>query len=132
MERPVEEKALIIKNNQFLMLWPRANGPVGKKGKNWEIPTGPHVGSKSSEKTLAEIVKKACSLKIDVLRPVKMYTYKKNGQEILVIIFACKYLSGKVKLDKKYSSYRWVDADKTKHVLPGDAADEEIINLGIG
>ena len=130
-ENLIELKALIInEDEQFLMLWPRANGPVKKKGKNWEIPTG-MLGSKSSEQTIGEIVKKACNVKADVLRPVKMFTYKKDGREILVIIFACKYVSGKIKLDKKYSSYRWVDSGKAQHVRPGDAADEEIINLGI-
>ncbi len=103
--RKIVVKALIAKESgSFLMLC---------HDKEWDVPGG-EVHGKSSTLELIQYVKKQCGLTIEILKPVKMSTYKKNGELVLVVVFLCKVKSGKLKLAKGFSSSKWVNSEKTK------------------
>ena len=119
--RTIDIKALIVKDGKFLMLKER-----NTKSDEWDIP-GARLGKQKASATLLSAVKKECNLKVDIIKPVMMSSYTSRGKKIYVMVFLCRYLSGKIRLDRKYDSFKWAD---TKSVKP--ARDDEIIDMGIG
>lgn len=118
--RLIDVKALIVKDGKFLMLKAKSSG------KEWDLP-GTRLGKEKASTSLAKAVKKECNITVELVKPVMMSSYTDHGQKVFVMVFLCRFKSGKLKLSEKYDSFKWVESHA---VAP--AKDEEIIDLGIG
>jgi len=106
--RTVFVKALIVRDDgRFLM--------IKRKG-NWDVP-GALVTAKKSTVTLIESVKKECGIKVDIIKPVRMESRKENGKEVFDFIFLCRYKSGKIKLGKDYSDFKWAESKQEEDYM---------------
>jgi mutator protein MutT len=107
-------KSFVVNDKQELLLIKRHNEDIEKPGA-WEIPGGRLDPGESPFEGLKRETKEETGIDIDILNPLRVdYFTRKDGQTIVMIIFLCKYKSGKVKLSKEHTDSCWVKMDDAK------------------
>ena len=110
----VGQKAFIEKNGEVLIL----ASPVGL-----DFPGGKvQEGETNFIESLKREVREETDLEIKVGSPFVTWRFeypeghKRSGQQIYLVGYKCKYISGEVKLSEEHEQYHWVNKDDFKKV----------------
>ena len=126
--------AIIFREDKILMF--KREGEKWETG--WEFVKGAiHFGETKEQAVLREVNEES-SVKVEILgRVPKVYWGKKPYNDgflkIHATVYACKYLSGDVKLgEPEHVSYRWMSYEEAKKkvwIEQGRDAIEQAINI---
>jgi len=95
----------------------------------WETVGGGADDELSPQKALEREIKEEANLKVKVGEPFNVFTFKKdNGDFKVGITFICKYVSGKVKLSREHSDFKWIDPKEFKKMKSVPSLHKEIEN----
>lgn len=80
------------------------------KPNEWDLPGGTvEFGEKPTEALKREILEET-NLKVEIDKPLYICSQTNGGRHQFWIIYGCKYLSGKIKLNpKEHSEFRWIN-----------------------
>ncbi|MEJ0021163.1 MAG: NUDIX domain-containing protein [Candidatus Doudnabacteria bacterium] len=117
----VGQKAFIEKNGEVLILIT----PVGL-----DFPGGKvQEGEKDFVESLKREVREETGLEIEVGSPFATWLFeypadhkKRPGQQIYLVGYKCKYLSGEVQLSEEHEEYQWVNKDNFTQMNRNPAA----------
>lgn len=96
----------------------------------WEIPGGRLDVGEDPFDGLTREVKEEVGIDVDVLNPIKVSHFKRqDGQQITMIVFACKPWSDKVSLGKEHTAYEWIPLGKAAtKLIPEFHPELELFN----
>lgn len=109
-------KAVIVKDGKFLIL--KRSGKDEFRANEWDIPGGGMKFGEKPEECLKREVKEECGLNVDIVKPLRIWTFFKNSgrTQVFAVTVLCKYKSGKVKLSKEHSDFKWIKPDEIKNL----------------
>ncbi|HBP01116.1 MAG: NUDIX hydrolase [Candidatus Moranbacteria bacterium GW2011_GWE1_49_15] len=112
----VAAKAIVRKGEKFLILQRSETDSYEAGGA--DFPGGKiEFGEKIEEGLLREVMEES-NLEVDIVRPVRTWSFMKNENTQLVgITFLVDYKSGEVKLSWEHSAFKWLSFDE---ILNGD------------
>ena len=102
-------KAIIVKNGKILILKRTKEEDYFKE--MWDIPGGRINFGEMPEKALKREVKEETGLEIEVVKPVRVWSFFKNKEktQVVGITMLCKYKSGEVKLSEEHRKFKWIN-----------------------
>lgn len=105
-------KAIIKKNRKILILKRSCDEDCFKE--EWDIPGGGIKFGEDPEESLKREIMEEAGIEADVVRPLRIWTFFKNNKETQVvgITLLCKYKSGKVKLSKEHTDFKWIKPEE--------------------
>ncbi|MGC8812284.1 MAG: NUDIX domain-containing protein [Candidatus Aenigmatarchaeota archaeon] len=116
MEVQVATAALIVKDKSFLVIKRAAQDEIAKEA-SWTLPGGRVESYEDPNQGVLREVKEETGLEVELIKPIAVWSGRKNNVWRIVIHYLCKYKKGKVKISKEHSSYEWVkfkDLEKAK------------------
>lgn len=110
---------IVNTKNQLLMVKRAPNLPHAAG--RWECVSGRiNSGELPVEAIKREVAEElGPDFRINIIEPY--YTFRlirDDGYEVIGISFYCRYLDGKIKLNKEHTDYRWVSIDKAVELTP--------------
>lgn len=108
-------KAVIIRNNQFLLLKrskKEIESSVINRYQAWDLPGGGIRFFETAEKGLYREIKEETSLSVALLRPIGMYDAIRSQIHLSIVTYLCEYLSGEVILSSEHASFHWLFLDE--------------------
>jgi len=108
-------KAIVVKGGKILILKRSKKEDCFKD--QWDLPGGGIKFGENPEEALEREIREEAGIKSDVLRPVRIWTFFKDGgrTQVVGITILCKYKSGKVKLGKEHEDFKWVRPEDIKN-----------------
>jgi 8-oxo-dGTP diphosphatase len=102
-------KAIVVKNGKILIL--KRSSKEDCFQEMWDIPGGRINFGEEPEEALRREVKEETGLEIEVIKPVRVWTFfKDNGRtQVIGITLLCKHKSGRVKLSEEHEDFKWVE-----------------------
>ena len=116
MELQISVSAIVVKNKSFILLKRAQFDEFGKKG-SWTLPCGRIEVYEDPNKAIVREVKEETNLKVKILKPLGVWSCKKDEVWRVSICYLCKYESGKEKLSNEHSNFLWIslkDVNKAK------------------
>ena len=101
----VPQKALIRKGNKFLIVKRSPAEPVYPN--TWDFPGGKLEKGELPEKGLKREVLEETGLKVNVGKPLLIFTEVLAHYPTLFIVYQCKMMSGKIKLSFEHTEWKW-------------------------
>ena len=118
-------KGIIRKDGKILVV-KRSDIDDHKPGV-WETPGGGMDRQTSPQKALEKEIREEVDLKVKILEPFNIFTFKKDTGEYKVgITFVCDYVSGEVKLSHEHSDFKWIDPQDFKKLKSLPSLKKEI------
>ena len=112
----VAAKAIVRKDEKFLILQ-RSETDSYEAGRA-DFPGGKIEFGEKIEEGLLREVREESNLEVDIVRPVRTWSFMKNENIQLVgVTFLVDYKSGEVKLSWEHSDFKWLSFDE---ILNGD------------
>lgn len=108
MEVQVGTAAVVVKNGSFLVIRRAMKDEIGKES-SWTLPGGRVENYEDPNKSVLREVKEETGLNVSLIKPIFVWTGRKGSLWRIVIHYLCKYKSGKVKLSKEHSEFKWID-----------------------
>ena len=111
-------EAIIVKNGKILITqrsFERSHAPG-----EWEILTGRVDQGETFEEAVKREVKEEVGLKVEVLEPINTFHFYRGPEKVehLGVSFLCKYLGGKVTLDKNEQiDYKWATPEEAEKLI---------------
>ena len=106
----VASKALILKNNQVLILQRKRNTPDNKI--EWDIPGGGIEYGESFTDALIREVKEETNLSVKVFDIIRAWNCIDNEKMLYGVTFAADYIAGDIVLSPEHEGYIWMEIDK--------------------
>jgi len=106
----VAAKALIVKNNQVLILQRKRNSPNDKI--EWDIPGGGIEYGESFSDALVREVKEETNLTVEVFDTIRAWNCIDNDKMLYGVTFATNFVEGDIILSSEHENYVWLDIDK--------------------
>jgi len=100
--------AFIERDGKILIARRHPNHPNGDGGL-WEMPSGRLEAGESLERGLLREVREETHLDVSIIAPVA--TWSLPERPLIGVAFACKYVSGEVKLTSEHTEHEWVEVD---------------------
>jgi len=117
MNSAVAAEAIIIKNNQALIIKRRPND-VHNPG-TWDIPGGRLEPGEDPAQGVKREAKEEVNLDIEIILPIDVQHFtRQDGQVITMIIYLCRPVSEEVKLSEEHTEYKWVNLDNLDDSFP--------------
>lgn len=111
----VAAKAIIKKDDKYLILERSETDPY-KPGEG-DIPGGKiEFGEKVLDGMLREVMEES-NLDIDVIRPLRTWSFLRGNSQLVGITYLAEYKSGEVKLSWEHSSFQWLTFNE---IINGD------------
>lgn len=102
-------KGIIVRRDGKILVVKRSDIDDHKPGV-WETVGGGVEEQLSPEKALEREIKEEVGLKVKILKPFNVFSFKKDTGEFKIgITFICKYVSGKVRLSHEHSDFSWIN-----------------------
>ena len=107
----------IIKNEdgRYLVLYKSETEEVNPN--EIDIPGGRMRFGESAEESLKREIEEEIGVKIEIIKPSRVWGFVKNDLHLVGITFLAKYISGEFRLSGEHTKYEWVDREK---ILIGD------------
>ena len=113
----VAVKAFIVNPNDELLIIKRRDNDVHKPGV-WDIPGGRLELGENPFDGLKREAKEEIGLDIDILNPLRVHHFTRDdGQNITMLTFLCRPLSGHVNLSEEHTEYAWTPMEIVKEKL---------------
>ena len=106
----VASKALVIKNNQVLILQRKINKPNDKI--EWDIPGGGIEAGESFCDALVREVREETNLIVEVFDTIRAWNCIDNDKMLYGVTFAANFVEGDIVLSSEHENYVWLDIDK--------------------
>ena len=106
----VASKALILKNNQVLILQRKRNSPNDKI--EWDIPGGGIETGESFIEALVREVKEETNLSVKIFDIIRAWNCIDNDKMLYGVTFATDYIAGDIILSPEHENYIWMDIDR--------------------
>jgi 8-oxo-dGTP diphosphatase len=105
-------KAVIEKDGKILILKRSKEEDCFKE--MWDIPGGGINFGEMPEEALKREVKEETGLEIEVIKPVRIWSFfKNNGRtQVVGVTLLCKYKGGEVKLSREHTKFRWISPEE--------------------
>jgi len=131
--------------NRLIMnkLYPAIKGIVLKDGKVlimkrsltedhaqglWDTPGGAIDFGEDPIECLKREVKEEANLEIEVLKPLRVWSFLKNPEtQIIGITILCKYKSGEVKLSEEHTEFKWIKPEEINNYEALDGIKKDIL-----
>jgi len=112
----VAAKAIIRKGDHFLILHRSDVEEINPQGA--DIPGGKIEFGEKVEEGLHREVMEESNLKIEIIRPLRAWSFLKNKNvQIIGITYLAEYISGELQLSWEHSAFRWLSFEE---VMTGD------------
>jgi 8-oxo-dGTP diphosphatase len=115
MEVQIGTTALIVKDKSFLVIKRAMQDEIGKEG-SWTLPGGRIEAYEDPNKSVLREVKEETGLDVKLIKPIFVWSIKKDEVWRIVIHYLCEYKKGKVKLSKEHSEFAWIKFKDLKKV----------------
>ncbi len=104
-------KAVIIKNDKALVLRrseKEMRGSYLNKNEPWDLPGGSVRFHENCMEGLIREITEETSLKVKVLKPIRVFDVMKNQVHMTIVTYLCVYRSGGVYLSEEHDKYYWL------------------------
>lgn len=115
---------VVSKNGKILITKRKESGLLGGL---WEFPGGKIKDGETAEEACIREIKEEVNLKIEVMDYLRQVKHAYTHFKIVLDVFRCRYISGKVKLDGAVD-YRWIKPDEIEK-FPFPKANHKFIPL---
>ena len=116
MKMYVATKALIVKGKKILII--KRSSKEDVYADEWDLPGGKMKLGEHPIDSIKREVFKETKLKIEIIRPLDVWTFFKDGKtQVIGITFLAKPITSKISLGKEHTNYKWIlpkDIDKYK------------------
>lgn len=104
----VATKALIIRDKKILII--KRNLKEDVYANEWDLPGGKMEFGETPIESIKREVFEETGIKIEVIKPLDVWTFFKNNKKIQVIgiTFLARMISGKIKIGKEHTRYAWI------------------------
>jgi 8-oxo-dGTP diphosphatase len=104
-KRGISIYGAVIKKNKFLLIHRSRNTLFDV----WEFPGGKLEFNESIKEGIAREVKEEVGLKVKIIKPLDVGMYYTRNEQHIVIVYLCKPISNKIKLEEEhFSEYQWM------------------------
>jgi 8-oxo-dGTP diphosphatase len=113
----VAVKALILRSGRILIIKRSSKEDVNPN--EWDLPGGKIRFGEHPLDGIKREVAEEVGVKIKIIKPLDVWTFFKDNRktQVIGITFLAKIISGKVKIGKEHTRYRWIlpkDIEKYK------------------
>jgi 8-oxo-dGTP diphosphatase len=115
IEAQIATTALIVKDKSFLVIKRATQDEIGKEG-SWTLPGGRVEAYEDPNKSVLREVKEETGLNVKLIKPILVWSIRKDDVWRIVIHYLCEYKKGKVKLSKEHSDFAWIKFKDLKKV----------------
>jgi 8-oxo-dGTP diphosphatase len=115
IEAQIATTALIVKDKSFLVIKRATQDEIGKEG-SWTLPGGRVEAYEDPNKSVLREVKEETGLNVKLIKPILVWSIRKDDVWRIVIHYLCEYKKGKVKLSKEHSDFAWIKFEDLKKV----------------
>lgn len=117
-------KALVLKKDKILLI---------KRGKSedfrrdeWDFPGGKiALGEKPIEGLKREVVEET-GLRVDVVKPIDVWTFFRNNEQVVGITFVATPISEDIHMGEEHTEYRWISPKEIDDYLVNDGIKKSI------
>ncbi len=115
---------IVIKDGKLLITRRKEKGLLGGL---WEFPGGKIESGESADQACLREIKEEVNLAVEIARPLTRIRHAYTHFRVVIDVFVCRYLSGRVKL-KDATGFRWIRPDEIDR-FPFPAANLKFIPL---
>ncbi len=107
----------IIKNEEgkYLVLYKSETEEINPN--KIDIPGGRMKFGESAEESLKREIEEEIGVKIEIIKPSRIWGFVKDDLHLVGITFLARYISREIRLSREHTKYEWIDKDK---ILTGD------------
>lgn len=111
----VATKAVIVKDSKILII--KRSGEEDVYADEWDLPGGKLNFGEEPIKGLEREVFEETGIKIEVIKPIDVWTFFKNNgnTQVIGITFLTKPKTDKITLSEEHTGYKWVSLDEIKN-----------------
>lgn len=116
MEIQVGTAAVVVKGDSFLVI-KRASKDEFAREASWTLPGGRVENYEDPNKAVLREIKEETGIEAEVIKPISIWSGRKNDVWRIIIHYLCEYKKGEVKLSQEHSKFLWInfnDLDKVK------------------
>lgn len=108
-------KAIIEKEGKILIIKRAGSEDCFKE--MWDIPGGGMKFGETPEEALKREVKEETNLEIEIVKPVRIWTFFKNNKntQVIGVTMLCKYKDGRVKLGEEHVDFKWIKPEEIEN-----------------
>ncbi len=119
-------KAIIVKSGKILIL--RRTGKEDCFKDMWDIPGGKINFGETPEEALRREIKEETNLEVEIIKPVRVWSFFKNNgnTQVIGVTILCRYKKGKVKLGKEHDEFRWIKPEEIENYNVHEGIKEDI------
>lgn len=117
-------KGAIFNENKFIIV-KRSDCTRGEHGL-WELPGGRMEFGETPEQTLTRELQEEIGLNVEILKPIKTWSFFRDENTQLVgITCLCRYKGGEINLSVEHIEYAWVGFEEicNFNLVPGIAEE---------
>jgi len=115
MELQISVSAIVVKSKKILLIKRTKFDEFGKKG-SWTLPCGRIKIYEDLNKAIIRELKEETNLNVKLVKPLKVWSKRKNDIWRVSICYLCKYKNSKVKLSKEHDDFLWVSFKEIKKI----------------
>ena len=112
-------KAVIIRDDKALILR-RSEKEIKSsyinKNEPWDLPGGSVRYSENSIEGLLREIKEETSLKVRIVKPMRVFDAIKPKVHMTIVTYLCEYRSGEVVLSDEHESFYWLTSKEAENM----------------
>ncbi len=103
-------KGMIVKGDKVLIIYKSAQEAKNDPNPNLrrDLPGGRVEFGESADAALKREILEEVNLEVEIISPIHVWHYVKNGFQLIGINFACIWKNGEVELSGEHESYEWL------------------------
>ncbi|MEM5834636.1 MAG: NUDIX domain-containing protein [Candidatus Aenigmatarchaeota archaeon] len=113
MEVQVGTAAVVVKEDSFLVI-KRATKDEFAKEASWTLPGGRVENYEDPNQAVLREIKEETGIEVEIVKPIGIWSGRKNNVWRIIIHYLCKYRKGRVKLSKEHSEFSWIKFKELK------------------
>jgi 8-oxo-dGTP diphosphatase len=120
-------KAIIMRDDKILIIKRSSKEDCFKN--QWDIPGGKfNFGENPSDCLKREVFEETNIEIYDDFQPVRVWTFfKDNGRtQVVGITFLCRYKSGKIRISKEHTDFKWINPSEIDAYDIHDGIKEDV------
>lgn len=112
-------KAVIVRDDKVLVLRrseKEIKSSYVNKNEPWDLPGGSVRYSENSLEGLLREIKEETSLKVRIIRPMRVFDAIKSRVHMTIVTYLCEYRSGEVVLSDEHEKFYWLTAVEAENM----------------
>jgi len=114
----VAVKAIVQDGDKYLILYKSKIEDINPN--EIDIPGGRVEFGENPEEALLREIKEEASLDVEIIKPLRSWSFVKENFQLVGITFLVKYIKGDVIIGDEHKKYEWMTKE---YILEGDFAD---------